>query len=156
MRLLVISDTHGRSDLFFRAIESEPEARDVIFLGDGLRECEEAQDRYPDRRFHMVRGNCDWYAGNAPALGDEMFGGKCVVFMHGHIQNVKFGPEVAIETARDRGADLLLYGHTHTACTDYEDGLYILNPGSLGYEQQYGIADITAGGIFTDVRRLRV
>lgn len=154
MRLLVISDTHGRAERLYEAIEREPTAGSIVFLGDGLRECEDAEKRYPDRRFFAVRGNCDWYAGDAEALRVEMFGGKCVMFTHGHIQNVKFGPEIAIRTARDYGADLLLYGHTHRAEKTYEDGLHILNPGSLGYGGEYGIVDIEAGGIFTDLRRL--
>lgn len=39
------------------------------------------------------------------------------------------------------------FGHTHSALSMYEDGLYVLNPGSCGgYMASYGIIDITDKG----------
>ena len=35
MRLLVLSDSHGRKNLLLQAVELHPEADAVIFLGDG-------------------------------------------------------------------------------------------------------------------------
>lgn len=52
---------------------------------------------------------------------------------------------------RERQADLLLFGHTHQPLTDYEDGLYLMNPGSLGYGGTYGYVDITPAGIVTNL-----
>ena len=37
MRLLVLSDSHGRKKLLLEAVELHPEADAVIFLGDGER-----------------------------------------------------------------------------------------------------------------------
>ena len=57
--------------------------------------------------------------------------------------------------AREQGAQVLLYGHTHQALTDYDDGLHILNPGSLsGWRPSYGTLDITPQGIVPNVIRL--
>ena len=54
--------------------------------------------------------------------------------------------------ARERKAQVLLYGHTHNAFTDYEDGLYLMNPGSLsGWQATYGTLDLTEQGIVTNV-----
>lgn len=152
MRLLVTSDTHGRAEALRLAIEQQPDARDVIFLGDGVRDCEEVMPAFPDRRFYMVRGNNDW---SCPLIGEERFGGVVTVFFHGHVQRVKYGLLQAVYTARERGAKLLLFGHTHEPLSAYDDGLHILNPGSLGYGGTYGIVDITPGGIFTDIREVR-
>ena len=73
--------------------------------------------------------------------------------MHGHRKNVKFGYYGAVLAARQENADILLFGHTHSAMTDYDDGLYIMNPGSLGQAgyPTYGIIDITSSGITTKI-----
>ena len=57
MRILVVSDVHGRVGRLYEAIEQQPTAHTVVFLGDGLRQAEEAAERYPDRTFYMVPGN---------------------------------------------------------------------------------------------------
>ena len=143
MRLLVLSDVHGRTELLRRAIEQEPEAREVFFLGDGL------------RRIHAVRGNCDSSLSQEKLLDAAFCGGKKILYLHGHTHGVKSGWESVLRLARDQRADLLLFGHTHTPLCRYEDGLYVMNPGSLGYGQTYGIADLTDTGIFTDIREVR-
>ena len=58
--------------------------------------------------------------------------------------------------AREAKADILLYGHTHTAFNEYDDGLYIMNPGHCsGYGASYGYIDITdKGDIVTNIVRL--
>ena len=60
-----------------------------------------------------------------------------------------------ISAAREHRAQVALFGHTHLAREDYEDGLYLMNPGRLGgWEASYGILDITPQGIVTNVVRL--
>lgn len=56
--------------------------------------------------------------------------------------------------AKERGADVLLYGHTHVPMTDYEDGLYILNPGSLR-SGTYGVVDLSGAGVVLNIIRCR-
>ena len=57
--------------------------------------------------------------------------------------------------ARGGGAQGGLYGHTHTALEDYDDGLYLLNPGALNsWEATYGTVDITPQGIVTNIVKL--
>lgn len=155
MRLLIVSDVHGQTASLRDAVAGEPTAREVLFLGDGLRDLETVAPLFPDRVFHAVRGNCDLAARDAKEVDAVFCGGKKVVFLHGHTQFVKAGYANVIALARQNGADLLCFGHTHTPLCTYEDGLYILNPGSLGYQGTYGIADITDGGIFIDVREVR-
>ena len=51
--------------------------------------------------------------------------------MHGHTHRVKTGYGGAIAAARQAGADILLFGHTHQAYAErLEDGLWVMNPGS--------------------------
>ena len=37
-----------------------------------------------------------------------------------------------------RGKDIVMFGHTHKPYLDTEDGITILNPGSLSYPRQEG------------------
>ena len=154
MRVLVVSDVHGRLGRLCEAIEQQPTARDVIFLGDGIRQAEEAQERYPDRTFYLVPGNCDFGADAIP-IRQETFGGKRFYFTHGHLHDVKYTLYRLDLAAREAGADIVLFGHTHTAYEEYADGLYLFNPGSLGYDGTYGYVDIVGDGIRTAVVRLR-
>ena len=154
MRILVVSDVHGRVDRLYEAIEQQPTARDVIFLGDGLRQAEDAQERYPDRTFYLVPGNCDFGSTLIP-VRQETFGGKRFYFTHGHRHDVKYTLYRLEMAAREAGADIALFGHTHVPCEEYVDGLYLFNPGSLGYEGTYGYVDIVGGGIRTGIVNLR-
>ncbi len=152
MRILVISDTHGNETALFRVVEAQPTARVVIHLGDGVEEAEAAAAAFPDREFHLIRGNNDWYAGRSYPLSEELLlGGRRLFCTHGHHYRVKMGLYDAVCAARERQADLLLFGHTHQPLTDYEDGLYLMNPGSLGYGGTYGYVDITPAGIVTNL-----
>lgn len=59
-------------------------------------------------------------------------------------------------TAVKNGCDIVLYGHTHARCNLYEDGLYIMNPGSAscprdGNKPSYGIIDIVPAGISMNI-----
>ena len=150
MRILVASDTHHDKNSLYQAILSQPTAQVVIHLGDGADEAEEMRYAFPDRMFLQVRGNCDW-GSSLPVVGEITLEGKKIMYTHGHAYQVKYGTYDLISAARDRKADIVLYGHTHQAETRYEDGLYIMNPGSLAGNGSYGIVDLTKAGIVTNI-----
>ncbi len=154
MRILVVSDVHGRGHALAQAIEQQPAAGTVIFLGDGLRQAEDAAEQYPDRTFYMVPGNCDFGSSLLP-VREECFGGQRFYFTHGHLHDVKYGLYRLEMAARQAEAQVVLFGHTHTPMEEYVDGLYMLNPGSLGYGGTYGYVDVTPGGIMTGIVSLR-
>ena len=61
---------------------------------------------------------------------------------------VKWGLEKIILAAGSRGADIVLFGHTHLPHESYEDGLYIFNPGSIsssGYS--FGVLMLSEKGV---------
>jgi len=153
MRVLVVSDIHGREHRLRQAIEQQPAARHVIFLGDGLRQVEDVAEEYPDRVFYTVPGNCDFGAGGIP-VRQETLGGKRFYFTHGHLHDVKYTLYRLDLAARQAGADIALFGHTHNPYREYADGLHLFNPGSLGYGGTYGYVDIEGGGIFTAIVEL--
>lgn len=157
MRILVVSDTHGDVYSLQQAVLAQPSARVVIHLGDGAREAEDTAAQFPDHTFYGVRGNCDFRADDDLLYArEETIGGKRLFFTHGHLYQVKFDLYRAVTAAKERGADILLFGHTHQALTDYEDGLYILNPGSLSHGGTYGLIDITPAGVALNIVKSRM
>lgn len=151
MRLVIISDTHGRRDLLCRIVEKHlADADHFFFLGDGEQELASVQKQYSHVSFHAVSGNCDILS-TAPANGIFEAEGHRVFYTHGHWLGVKSGLEPLKATARSNGCDICLYGHTHHALTAYADGLSIMCPGSPARPNSspagYGIIDLTDAGI---------
>lgn len=59
-KLLILSDSHGARDAIKRILNKEQNNVDaVIFLGDGLRDLEQALAFFPHLRVYSVAGNCD-------------------------------------------------------------------------------------------------
>ncbi len=154
MRILVLSDSHGSLSSIEKAIEQQPDARHIIFLGDGERDIENASYIYNDRSFHIVCGNCD-FCSTLPTYKILNLGEKRIFICHGHTYGVKSSYEHLISAATAENADIVLFGHTHIAYTEYRDGLYIMNPGSLSRacQSSYGFIDITDSGTMTVIVR---
>lgn len=153
MRILVVSDSHGRTSVLREILELHG-TPNVIFLGDGLRDVEEMEQLYPDRRFYRVAGNCDFGASDL-TTGRIEFAGRRIFYTHGHTYHVKYGLRELKDAARRAGADIALYGHTHAAFFEYDDGLYIMNPGAVsGGDAGYGLIDITPAGIVVHPEKL--
>lgn len=150
MRILVFSDSHGSSSCIRTALAMHPEARAVIHLGDGENDIYPAMLR--DKKLVAVCGNCD-FCSSLPEEALEEFAGVKIFCTHGHKYGVKYTETPAIERAKTLGARILLYGHTHIPVTRYEDGFYLMNPGSAR-EGKYGIIDITPDGIICNPTEL--
>lgn len=154
MRLLVISDSHRGGGTVDRIIRREPGAKEIFFLGDLVSDIEDLVREYTDRRFHIVRGNCDFTA-DFPLFDIVKVGGVNVFMTHGHTYNVKYGTDGLAGAARRAGCAIALYGHTHIPYIKYESGLYIVNPGSVTRsregEESYAVIDILKGGILPSI-----
>jgi putative phosphoesterase len=154
LRILVVSDTHRDRAALRRAILAQPSAEVVIHLGDGAEEAEDMKVSFPEKMFCLVRGNCDW-GSTLPPEGLVQLAGKRIFYTHGYTYHVKYGFYEAVSAARGNKADVLLFGHTHEPVTEYRDGLYLMNPGSLnGSCGTYGTLDITPAGIVTNIVRI--
>lgn len=151
MRILVVSDTHRDEYALRKALLEQPRAEIVIHLGDGEEEAGRMKASFPDKMFLQVRGNCDW-GSTLPPEGLRTVDGKTIFYTHGHLYNVKYGLYEITSAAREKKADILLFGHTHEAAANYENGLYLMNPGSLnGSCGTYGILDLTPAGVAMNI-----
>ena len=157
-RVVVISATHGRFHPLYQIVEKhKQEAVCFLHLGDGQHEVEDIMSLYPELRVYSVPGNCDFGA-QGPMVRSITIGSKTILFTHGHTYHVKHGLYHLKQAARSQHADIALYGHTHCSFTEYDDGLYIMNPGSPVQPRNgpasYGIIDITDAGIVLNIVKL--
>ena len=146
MKILVFSDTHGnpalmnetvRAHLNAPASSGRPEA--VFFLGDGFEDFEKLERALPGPRYAGVLGNCDSYRLLEGGSWEKTVecGGIRFLLMHGHRRSVKSGIQGAADYAISKGADVLLFGHTHEAFDERIDGsaggsVRCINPGCAG------------------------
>ena len=145
MRILVFSDSHGSTGCMREALLAHDEADMVIHLGDGERDIGRLEDLIAGRRLVQVCGNCDFYS-LLPANEIVDVVGARIFCSHGHTELVKHGTQAFVKKAKLLGARIALYGHTHESVTSYDDGLHIMNPGSIR-AGEYGVIDITPSGI---------
>jgi putative phosphoesterase len=154
LRIVVLSDTHGDFRGFYRIVNDQAGADLFLFLGDGARELEEIRDLYPDKKILSVKGNCDLGSPD-PEEAVCMAGEKKILFTHGHMLGVDRSDERLLDFARASRAQVALYGHTHVARIHYENGVYLMNPGSVSKPREggpsYGILDITPAGIVPNI-----
>ena len=141
-----MSDSHRATRNLFEIVEKHINTTDLfIFLGDGENDFDDVLALYPDLKYERVSGNSDWYS-TYPLYKSITSQGKKIFFSLGHPFHVKFGYDEIIRAARTEKADICLFGHTHNQYTNYDDGLYIMNPGAVR-DGKYGMIDITKSGI---------
>lgn len=153
IKLLIFSDSHGDVGSMVEIVEWE-RPDELIHLGDYWRDAEELSYVYPELMISMVPGNCDDCFGKKGKLMLEREGVK-ILLAHGHQWRVKSGPALAQETAMESGADILLYGHTHKAECRQENGLWVMNPGTVGGRRApatYGVIMLDGGEVACEVR----
>ncbi len=150
MRILVISDSHKRTDIIEKILYAQNDANEVFFLGDLASDIEDFTNLFPQKRFHILSGNCDYFS-TYPSSDIAVVGGKRIFYTHGHSLGVKQGTEHLLKTAKAQGCQIALFGHTHNPLILYEDGVYIVNPGSCSSPRSskpsYAIIDIENNGI---------
>ena len=158
MRIVVFSDSHGDIFQAIEVVRRNEREKIFVFLGDGADELETLREMYPHKEFIGVRGNCDFFC----HLPDEYMmdsGGVKLLCTHGHLYSVKYSTEKLGESARKKGATVALYGHTHKALVKYDDGLYLVCPGSVSRPADryptYATIDIIEKGIFCNIVEMK-
>lgn len=152
MQFLVFSDSHGNVANMSLAIRRNPTIKTVLFLGDGLGDVKELADLHPTIDFRAVRGNCDAFSSDAPLEATLTLYGTTVYYCHGHLYGVKTVLGPAVSRAKEAGASVLLFGHTHLPFSEYrsDEEMYVFNPGSIGRAwdgtPSFGILDILPDG----------
>ena len=136
MKVLIVSDTHGRHAGIEEAIEREYPFQKLIHLGDaeGYEEYIEELAKCP---IEIVAGNNDFFS-NLPDEKIIFIEDFCAMITHGHAYGVSMGYQNIRNEGRVRGVDAVMFGHTHRPFFLQKDGMTILNPGSLSFPRQEG------------------
>lgn len=135
-KILIVSDTHRKNDNYFTLLERQKPLDMVIHCGDA-EGSEYALSQAADCPVQIVLGNNDFFS-NLPRELEFEIGRYHVWVTHGHSYYVSVGCERIKQEARERGVDIVMFGHTHRPYLDEEEDLIILNPGSLSYPRQDG------------------
>ncbi|MDO4478473.1 MAG: metallophosphoesterase [Lachnospiraceae bacterium] len=136
MRVLIVSDTHGSLDNFERVLATVGPIDYLIHCGDVIRD-EDWVRALSGCPCTVVRGNCDF----DHTLPDEevvTLEGHRVLVCHGHAYGVKGGTARLVRAAKEKNCDVAAYGHSHVPQIKKEDGVYVVNPGSLTHPRQAG------------------
>ena len=136
MKILVVSDTHGRDDGLERAVERERPFDMLVHCGDveGREIFIEALAECP---CCIVAGNNDFFS-DLPKEKEITVAGHRVLVTHGHVYGVSMDYTRLVEEAKARGCDGAFFGHIHKPVLEEKDGFVLLNPGSLSFPRQIG------------------
>ncbi len=135
-KILVVSDTHGHDDNFYRVLDLEEPLDGIIHCGD----FEGSEGRFAlaaDCPVYFVAGNNDFFSDLNRELEFEIAGHNCFA-THGHHYLVSMDLENIKAEGIARGAELIFFGHSHKPVARNSDGIYLFNPGSLSYPRQEG------------------
>lgn len=136
MRVLIISDTHRRNENLFRLLEEIEQPDMLIHCGD-VEGSEYTISECAGCPVEMVAGNNDFFS-DLPREREFYIGDYRVWLTHGHTYYVSMENEMIKQEAAARGADIVMYGHTHRPLIDDHGDVIAVNPGSLSYPRQEG------------------
>ena len=136
MKILIVSDTHGRDSGLEKAVERESPFDMLIHCGDveGREDYIEALAECP---CCVVSGNNDFFS-DLPREDVVSIAGHNFLVTHGHYYGVSMELAGIEDEARSRNLDGVFFGHTHRPVLKVKNGFLLLNPGSLSYPRQQG------------------
>ncbi len=154
MKIIVVSDSHGSAFALRQIMQLNRNADIVVHCGDSQGEMEDIKLLYPDKQYIMVKGNCD-LGSMLPITEEFTVEGVKFFACHGHTYNVKWGLMNLYSAAREKGANVALYGHTHIAHDELVDGIRLFNPGSAGYGKSFGVIEVKDGMVLSNIAHIK-
>lgn len=136
MKVLIVSDTHGRDTKLEEAVAKEAPFDMLVHCGDvegreffiqALAECPCC----------IVAGNNDFFS-DLPREEEIMIAGNKVLVTHGHYYGVSMDLSRLADEARARDCNAVFFGHIHRPVCVEKNGVLLVNPGSLSYPRQEG------------------
>lgn len=134
MKVLIVSDTHGRNSGYLDLLENSEKMDMVIHCGD-VEGSEYLISESSGCKTVIVQGNNDYFS-DLPREMIVKLGKYKALVTHGHAYYVNMGHEHLVREAKKRKVDMVIYGHTHRPVITKENGILVLNPGSLTYPRQ--------------------
>ena len=160
MKILVFSDSHNCPKRILKAVDAHHGKCDlIIFLGDGLRDLDSLNIKYPNIPIIKVQGNCDIFANNDVVSETILdFDGIKILITHGHKHGVKYGYGGIVNYASDLDVDAVFFGHTHIPCDEIEyigeRKIHLFNPGSVATTSTYGVVNTSNSVLITNIAKI--
>lgn len=147
MKILVVSDTHGAVfESILGQMKKEKDVDLIIHCGDKYKDTEKIASMLDIKDFYRVVGNCDYDNIDKPNMLELSIENKRILVTHGHMQNVKDGLDNLKNLAKEKNADIVLFGHTHISHDEIDDNIHYFNPGSTilpkNGRASYGVIEI--------------
>ncbi len=136
MKVLIVSDTHGKHYNLEEILEREKPLDLLIHLGDA-EGAEDYIEVIAECPVEVVAGNNDFYT-TLPNERELKIGDYKVLITHGHYYYVNGGIGHIKKAAHERNIDIAMFGHTHKPFFEEDENVIILNPGSISYPRQEG------------------
>ena len=151
-KIVVISDTHGNISLIEKLLPIINESDYLIHLGDGIK------DLVPFMR--DIKAETIWVYGNCDGGGEDKIieiDGLKILLTHGDRHGVKNSLYALHARAKEEQVSVVFYGHTHVYSIIEEEGVTLINPGSLNdfLERSYCYAVIYGGKITAKIVPIR-
>lgn len=153
MKIMLLSDNHGRSDLVAKLMATW---RDQV---DYLLHAGDSEFAYDDSIWGLadayVKGNMDFDM-NFPTEARLSTPQGKILLVHGHLHDVNHSLDLLRKMAAEEDIAFVFHGHTHKLYASLEEGLLYVNPGSLNHsrgphpEKTFAIIDIQDDAIQVD------
>jgi len=132
LEIIIASDNHRIIKGLTQILAHYPDADYFLHCGDANLE----SDHDVMRSFIAVRGNTDYHEGYADDEFVDLASGERIWITHGHRYSVNFGTDNLVKNTKlgftvTSPVDIILYGHTHKVDVKMQEGMLIINPGSI-------------------------
>jgi len=136
MKILIVSDTHRKTEYLEAVLEQEKPLDLLIHLGD-IEGDEDYIQVLAECPMEVVAGNNDFFS-ELPGEREIHIGKYKALLTHGHYYYVNAGIGHIKREAETRDIDIAMFGHTHRPIIEQDDEVIVLNPGSISYPRQDG------------------
>lgn len=153
LRLVAVADTHSRPhpEAAARIAALSPDA--ILHAGD-IGDLAVLTELGKLAKVIAVRGNIDEHAPGLPdVITVDVRAGEASAFKLLLLHIAVYGPRIRADAAKladERGAKLIVCGHSHVPFVGRDRGLTVFNPGSIGPRRMhlpivFGVLEIKAG-----------
>ncbi|MDD3370171.1 MAG: YfcE family phosphodiesterase [Lachnospiraceae bacterium] len=142
-KLLLLADNHGSANHMYSALLNEQPVDAILHAGDANLHLEDYLAVYLKHggRLYAVQGNTDEEAYpkqlviNVP-IGPEETSVCRILMVHGHDHGVYGSMDRLYYAAKENGASVVVFAHTHFPVVFMEGDVLFINPGSLEKPRQ--------------------
>lgn len=140
MKIGVLSDTHKNKASIERALEILSDVDLYIHAGDNFSDSVFISKK-TKKPIIAVKGNCDFESGVEDEILFEIEG-FLIFLTHGHKYLIKNSYDFILEKAKQLGANIVIFGHSHESELIKKDQIYLLNPGSTALPRGFSKASV--------------